>query len=75
MSHQGDRLIARCLHNGDELAVLASVILLRMLLRVLVTRRKVRLRQAVGDALDTGAEHSQQQHDNDEHPHAFSVAG
>ena len=57
MSNRGDRLIARRLRDRDELAVFARIILRRMLLRVLVTRRKVRLRQAVGDALNAGAEY------------------
>lgn len=75
MSNRADRLIAGCVRDCDELAVLARVIFRRMLLRVLVTGGGVRLRQAVGDALDAGAEYCQQQNNNYEHPHTFSVAG
>jgi len=59
MSNRGGGLIAGGVRNRDESAVLARGILRRMLLRVLVTRRSVGLRQAVSDALHACAAHRQ----------------
>jgi hypothetical protein len=55
MRNQGDRLTTRALSDRDELAVLARL----LLLRVLVTRGSIWLRKAVGDALHACAEHRQ----------------
>jgi hypothetical protein len=52
MSNRDDRLIAGRLRDGDELAVFARP----FLLRVVVTRRSALLREAIGNALSTGAE-------------------
>ena len=56
--YQRERFIARCLYGRHELAVFALVILL--LLRMLMTRRSVLMRQAIGDTLRAGAENRQE---------------
>ena len=60
MSNRGGGLIAGRVRDRDELDVFASVILRRMFLRVLVTRRSVGLRQAVSDALQACAENREE---------------